>query len=37
VLSTGLDEVREVVVRVVFDERNPSACELVYFVRDPAA
>lgn len=37
VLSTGLDEVREVVVRVIFDERNPGACELVYFVRDPAA
>jgi len=37
VLSTGLDEVREVVVRVVFDERSPNACELVYFVRDPAA
>jgi type II secretion system protein I len=37
VLTTGLDEVREVVVRVIFDERNPGACELVYFVRDPAA
>ena len=36
VLSTGLDEMREVVVRVIWDERNPSACELVYFVRDPA-
>ena len=36
VLTTGLDEVREVIVRVIFDERNPSACELVYFVRDPA-
>jgi type II secretion system protein I len=36
VITTGLDEVREVVVRVVFDEHNPSACELVYFVRDPA-
>ena len=37
VLTTGLDEVREVIVRVIFDERNPSACEVVYFVRDPAA
>jgi type II secretion system protein I len=37
VLNTGLDEVREVIVRVVFDERNPRACEVVYFVRDPAA
>jgi type II secretion system protein I len=36
VVTTGLDEVREVIVRVIFDERNPSACELVYFVRDPA-
>ena len=37
VLTTGLDEVREVIVRVIFDERSPNACELVYFVRDPAA
>jgi type II secretion system protein I len=37
VLTTGLDEVREVIVRVIFDERNPRLCELVYFVRDPAA
>ncbi len=37
VLTTDLDEMREVVVRVIFDERNPSACELVYFIRDPAA
>jgi general secretion pathway protein I len=36
VIPTGLDEVREVVVRVIFDERTPGACELVYFVRDPA-
>ena len=35
VLPTGLDEMREVVVRVIFDEANPGACELVYFVRDP--
>lgn len=35
VLPTGLDEMREVVVRVIFDESNPAACELVYFVRDP--
>src|SRR5512139_4296244 len=35
VLPTGLDEMREVVVRVIFDEANPAACELVYFVRDP--
>ncbi|MFQ5665101.1 MAG: prepilin-type N-terminal cleavage/methylation domain-containing protein [Candidatus Binatia bacterium] len=36
VIATDLDEVREVVVRVIWDERNPHACELVYFVRDPA-
>ena len=35
VLSTGLDEMREVVIRVIWDESAPSACELVYFVRDP--
>jgi uncharacterized protein (DUF2344 family) len=34
--TTGLDEVREVIVRVIWDERTPRACELVYFVRDPA-
>jgi general secretion pathway protein I len=36
VMPTGLDEMREVVIRVIWDEANPSACELVYFVRDPA-
>lgn len=36
VVSTGLDEMREVVVRVIWDERSPHACQLVYFVRDPA-
>lgn len=36
VISTGLDEMREVIVRVIWDESAPSACELVYFVRDPA-
>jgi general secretion pathway protein I len=35
VLSTGLDEMREVTVRVIWDESAPRACELVYFVRDP--
>lgn len=37
VVPTELEEVRQVVVRVVWDDRNPNACELVYFVRDPAA
>lgn len=36
VLTTALEEMREVVIRVIFDESNPHACELVYFVRDPA-
>jgi general secretion pathway protein I len=36
VMPTGLDEMREVVIRVIWNESNPSACELVYFVRDPA-
>lgn len=36
VIPTGLDEMREVVVRVIWDERNPHQCELLYFVRDPA-
>ena len=34
--STDLDELREVIVRVIWDERNPRGCELVYFIRDPA-
>jgi len=37
VISTSVDETREVVVRVIWDERAPNACELVYLVRDPAA
>jgi general secretion pathway protein I len=36
VMPTGLDEMREVVIRVIWNESTPSACELVYFVRDPA-
>jgi len=36
ILPTGLDEITEVLVRVIWDERNPRACELLYFVRDPA-
>lgn len=36
VLNTGVDEMREVVVRVIFDERRPNACQLIYFVREPA-
>jgi general secretion pathway protein I len=36
VLPTGLDEITEVIVRVIWDERSPRACELLYFVRDPA-
>jgi general secretion pathway protein I len=33
--STGLDEMREVIIRVIWDETAPNACEVVYFVRDP--
>ena len=36
VISTGMDEMREVLVRVIWDDRNPNACQLVFFVRDPA-
>lgn len=36
VMTTGLDDLREVTVRVIWDERTPNACQLVYFVRDPA-
>ena len=36
VIPTDLEEIKQVVVRVIFDERNPYACELLYFVRDPA-
>jgi general secretion pathway protein I len=35
VMTTGLDEMREVIIRVIWDESMPNACELVYFVRDP--
>jgi type II secretion system protein I len=37
VLTTGLEEIREVVIRVIFDERRPNACQIVFFVRDPGA
>ncbi len=32
--DTELETVRRVVVRVIWDERSPNACELVYFIRD---
>ena len=35
VLGTGLEEMREVILRVIWDYRNPTACEVVFFVRDP--
>lgn len=35
VSPTELDSVRRAIIRVVFDERAPSACELVYFVSGP--
>jgi type II secretion system protein I len=36
ITSTGLDDMREVVLRIIWDRRNPSACEVVFFVRDSA-
>ncbi len=35
VFPTGIEELRQVVVRVYWDPRNPSACEVMFFVRDP--
>ena len=37
VLSTGLDEMREVIIRIIFDEARPNACQVIFFVRDPGA
>jgi general secretion pathway protein I len=34
VQDTDLPTVRRVVVRVVWDERQPNACELIYYIRD---
>lgn len=36
VSSTDLDEIRLVIVRIIWDEATPRAFELVYYVRDPA-
>jgi len=36
VFSTGIDEMKQVVLRIIWDQRNPSACEVTFFVRDPA-
>jgi len=32
--DTELPTVRRVQLRVIWDERNPNACELVYYIRD---
>lgn len=32
--DTDLPTVRRIVLRIIWDERNPNACELVYFIRD---
>lgn len=32
--ETELPTVRKVVVRIIWDERNPHACELLYYIRD---
>jgi type II secretion system protein I len=34
VQDTELPSVRRVDLRVIWDERNPNACQLVYFIRD---
>lgn len=34
VQETELPAVRRVTLRVIWDERNPNACELVYYIRD---
>lgn len=34
VQDTDLPTVRRVVLRVIWDERSPDACELIYFIRD---
>jgi general secretion pathway protein I len=34
VSETSLPDVREVHLRVIWDERIPNACQLVYFIRD---
>jgi general secretion pathway protein I len=34
VTDTDLPTVRRVVVRVIWDERQPNACELIYYIRD---
>lgn len=36
VFPTGLDTMRQVVVRVFWDQRNMQACEVTFFVRDAA-
>lgn len=34
VSDTDLPTVRRVLLRVIWDERQPNACELLYFIRD---
>lgn len=34
VRSTALDAVREVRLRVIWDDRIPDACSLIYYIRD---
>jgi hypothetical protein len=35
--DTEIEEVRRVVLRVVWDERNPNGAELLYFIRGAAS
>lgn len=34
--TTDLEEIRVVIVRVIWDEATPNACELIYYVREQA-
>lgn len=36
IFPTGLDGMRQIVLRVFWDQRNPNACEVTFFVRDAA-
>lgn len=33
IASTEMDEIKRATVRIIFDERAPRACEIVYFIR----
>jgi len=37
VIPTALDTVKEIKLRIIWDENHPNACEVIYFIRDPNA